>query len=429
MSEQPWVVVGGSVAGLAAAAALSRVVEEVVVVERSEEVAGTVAPQGGLPHVMCLAGNRVLEDLFPGFAQALLDSGAVPGGEDPRRLAVHWPAAGAVRRHLRLPDLGFPRALCGRRTIEPELRRRVAALPNVRLVHDVATDVVRSGARVAGVRLRGGDVLESALLVDATGRGGALRAALGEAGRPLTTEVGVDLRYAGYVVERGPDDGDGAELVVVQNTPDLPRIGVALPLDAKRWHVVLGGYFGIAPPTRPDELVAFARSLADPALVPLLERPLLEEPRRYTFRSSRRCHWERARAGAEGLVAVGDAVASFNPIYGQGMSSALLQAEALAEVVARHGTEPGVERRVARRLGRVVAGPWAVATGGDFAYARTTGVRPRGQRPVGRYLERVMRSAATDETVNGALTAVQQLLAEPSVLFRPRVVARVAAAG
>jgi 2-polyprenyl-6-methoxyphenol hydroxylase-like FAD-dependent oxidoreductase len=427
------VVIGGSIAGLAAAAALSPRAAGVVVVERRQAPpGGSVAAQGHLPHVLLAAGGRVLETLFPGFAQGLLDRGAERGGDDPTRLPCYWTAAGTVRHELRLDDLGFPRALCSRALVEARLRAATLALPNVTLVEAGAEGLVlarsaRGGDVVAGVRLRGGaGTIDADLVVDAGGRSSRVTEWLASAGvpRPRTTEVVVDLRYTAFCVERRPTDLGGAAFGVIQNTRDVPRIGVALPVEGDRWQVVLGGYFGAAAPTDTAGAQAFARGLSDPALAELLGRPGLAEPARYTFRSSLRRHWDGLPRLPRGLCAVGDAVASFNPIYGQGMTSALLQVEALAAAVDRHGAGPRLGAAHARAAAKVVDNPWLTATGGDFAYPATTGRRPPGTTQVNRYVERVTRAAAVDDVVNGAFTRVQQLLAPPPTLFRPVVVAR-----
>jgi 2-polyprenyl-6-methoxyphenol hydroxylase-like FAD-dependent oxidoreductase len=370
--------------------------------------------------------------MFPGFADRLVHRGAVAGGDDPQRLPCHWVAAGTVRDHLRLPDLGFSRALCSRALVEEQLRELTLALPNVRLM-DASVDGLEIGDRsgrhraVGGVALRGSRAsLEADLVVDASGRGSRVETWLAGAGLPTPphSEVVVDLRYTAFVVDRRPEDLDGAAFGVVQNTPRLPRIGVALPMEGGRWQVVLGGYFGDAAPGDPEGARGFAQSLSDPALGELLDRPLHGEASHYTFRSSLHRHWEKLAPAPLGLCAVGDAVASFNPLYGQGMSSALLQAAALGRAIDRHGTGPAFQRAYARAAAKVVANPWLTATGADLVYPATAGNRPPGNALVNRYVERVTRAAAADEIVNGAFTGVQQLLTAPSVLFRPGVVTR-----
>ena len=416
------VVVGGSMAGLAAAATLSTRAREVVVVERHDGLA--LPPQAGLPHAMLVAGALELERLFPGFLQGLRDRGAAAGGPDPTRIPCYWAAAGAVRREQLIRPTGHVRALCSRALIQEQLRRAVAALPNVTWQHGtVATAAVHGGA-VRGVVLRDGTRVEGDLVVDAGGRERGVPAS-GQLPEPPTTEVAVDIRYTAFIVERRPEDLDGAAFAVVQNTPDIPRMGIALPMEDNRWQVAFGGYFGETAPADPDVARDYAaRVLADPVLAPLLERPVLEGPRRYTFRAGRRRHWEDARP-VPGYVAVGDAVASFNPIYGQGMTSALLQARELGRAVDRYGAGRALASAAPKAVAKAVDAPWQISTGADFMYDATVGSRPRGQARINAYVARVMRAAARDDQVNLAFTAVQHLLAPPATLFSPPVLTRV----
>ena len=425
------VVIGGSIAGLATAATLSSRAREVVVLERrTTQGRGSVAPQGDLPHVMLTAGARAMEELFPGFAEQLVQRGAVVGGADPGRLPCYWVAAGTLRDHLRLPDLGFSRALCSRALVEERLRAATLALPNVSLLDASAEGLeVRRGREqhpaVRGVAVRGNaPALEADLVVDASGRNSRVETWLEAAGLPTPphSEVVVDLRYTAFVVDRAPADLEGAAFAVVQNTRDLPRWAWRC-----QWRTTGGRSSWVAtsatpPPSDPEGARTFARSLADPALAELLGRHFLEEPSHYTFRSSLHRHWEKVTPAPHGLCAVGDAVASFNPIYGQGMSSALLQASTLGRAIDRRGGGPALPRAYARAAARIVANPWLTATGSDLVYAATSGDRPPGNAFVNRYVDRVTRAAAVDESVNAAFTGVQQLLAAPPTLFRPGVV-------
>lgn len=420
-------VVGGSVAGLAAAAHLARHSAEVLVVERhalTDNV--TVAPHGAQPHILLAAGAHVLDELFPGAATALIAAGADEAGGDPTRIPGRWAAAGAVRDHIALPGNTAPAILCSRSLLEAYLRTAVRSLPNVAVVHDHAQRLaVDAPLRVTGIHLRDAGLVEADLVIDATGRTAPL-VGTPEVPSPPTSEVAVDVRYTSYVVERRAGDFGGGSFCVVQNTPHQPRGGVAVPREGGAWQIALAGYFGDSAPADPAGARAHAATLADPALVEMFDRPFLEPPRRYHFRSSLRRHWERlGRQHLPGYVPIGDTVASFNPIYGQGMSSALLQARALGRAVEHHGTAPALSARMARECARTVAGPWTIATGGDFVYRQTNGKRPVGQTTVNAYVERLLHAAAYDEEVNAVFSRVQQLLAPPTTLFAPRIIARV----
>lgn len=117
---------------------------------------------------------------------------------------------------------------------------------------------------------------------------------------------------------------------------------------------------------------------------------------------------------------------SFNPVYGQGMSSASLQASALAELVAQHGA--GAERlpkAFYRRIAPIVDNPWKIAAGADFLHPRTTGPKPSGTDLVNRYLAKVQLACHTSPSIAATMLEVQNLLAPPTSLMAPHRVARV----
>lgn len=198
---------------------------------------------------------------------------------------------------------------------------------------------------------------------------------------PATSRVDVNVTCTTVTVRRHADDLGGALFAVVQNTAALARIGVALPAEGDRWHFVLGGYFGDAATRTRDGVRTFARTLPDRAISDLLANDWLGEPASSRFPFSRRQHWERAARLPPGLVVVGDAVASFNPLYGQGMSSAALQAEALGALLDRVGNSPRLPHAFAKATAAVVANPWQIATGADLVYAQTRGPKGRGYGP------------------------------------------------
>ncbi len=328
------------------------------------------------------------------------------------------------------PDLGVAVPLCSRALVETRLRFYVRRLPNITVLDRTTVRGLRAAdGRVRGVdAVRDGDqlVLHADLVVDASGRSARGVRWLADLGvdPPATSRVEVGVSYTAVTVARRPGDADGALFAVVQNTTTSPRIGVALPAESDRWQIVCGGYFGdAATPTR-DGIRAFARSLPDPVISDLLANDWLGEPATFRFPSSRRQHWERVGRPPGGFVVIGDAVASFNPLYGQGMSSAALQAEALGRCLDRYGNSPRLPHAVAKAAATVVANPWQIATGADFIYPQTKGPKPPGTDVLNRYLAKVMAAAADDPTIHLALSRVQHLLAPPPTLLRPGVIRR-----
>jgi hypothetical protein len=203
--------------------------------------------------------------------------------------------------------------------------------------------------------------------------------------------------------------------------PDEPRFGVLLPVEGDRWLVTVGGMRGAEP--TPGE-AGFAAQLdlqRDPALRDAVAgAEPAGEVRGFRPRPCVRRHYERR--GPHGFVAVGDAACTFNPIYGQGVSTAAFGALALREAVARQGIGPAAARKARRGVAAAAANPWLVAGAEDVRYPTTSGgPTGLGVRLQHRYLDRVLALTAIDPAVCASFMAVMSLTRRPAHLFHPRV--------
>ena len=95
-------------------------------------------------------------------------------------------------------------------------------------------------------------------------------------------------------------------------------------------------------------------------------------------------------------LVIGDAICSFNPIYGQGMSVAAIEALALRESLGAPQRLEALAPRFFPKAAAVVDGPWSVAAGGDLAFEGVTGRRPVGTALANWYLGHVHRAASTE---------------------------------
>ena len=436
-------VVGASMAGLLTARALAGHVAQVVVLER-ERLPEQVRPRGRVPqgrhlHLLLSPGLDLLRDWFPGIEEELVARGAVP--TDGRHAYVHQGGAYRARGDWGRPLLSLTRPL-----LESVVRARVTALPNVTLESGVRVERVRlsEGApvRVTGVVVDGTDLptdlptdLTADLVVDCSGRSSSIAHDLAEAGvvAPPVTRVGIDVAYASRLLRRGPDDFEG-RFLMCQDNPGSFRAGVVMPVEGDRWQVTLAGVHGDSPGSTDASMRAFARGLPSPVVAELLERcEPVGDVETYRFPSSQRRHHEKVHDPVPGLVSLGDAACSFDPVYGQGMTSAALQADALARVVADVTARSDVAglrsrdvpRRFYRRAARVVDGPWRIAVGGDFGHPATTGPRPPGSAALNAYVGRVVRASHSSVEVARAFNRVIQLADPPTALVRPALLARV----
>jgi 2-polyprenyl-6-methoxyphenol hydroxylase-like FAD-dependent oxidoreductase len=430
------VVLGASMAGLVAARALADAYAQVVVVDR-DELPETAMHRRGVPHgrhahALLARGQQALEELFPGLTAELIAQG-VPAGD---LLANgRWYVSG---HRLRQENIGLVSLSVSRPLLEGYVRARVRALPNVAFLEScdiLGLTATPDGRRVTGARVRRADgsaeeVLGADLVVDATGRGSRTPIwleALGYA-RPETEQVRVGLGYATRTYRLPPDALDGDLAVLDAMTPDHPRGGALLRLEGDRWMVTLAGMLGDHPPIDPDGFLDFARSLRFPDIYQAVrDAEPLDDPVGFRFPASVRHRYERLDRFPDGLLVVGDAVCSFNPIYGQGMSVAALEALTLRRQLQR-GAVPQ-PRRFFGDLARMVDVPWDIAVGGDLAVPGVQGRRTLKIRLVNAYIARLHAAAAHDSGLASTFVRVAGLVAPPQTLLRPKVALRVLRAG
>jgi len=188
--------------------------------------------------------------------------------------------------------------------------------------------------------------------------------------------------------------------------------------------VTLGGYLGERVPTDEAGFIEFARNLSAPDIYDTIkDAESLSEAVRYNFPANLRRRYERLLRVPESYLVMGDALCSFNPAYGQGMSVAALEAETLQACLAV-GFED-LPRRFYRRTAKIIDVPWRLTAGADLAHPRATGNRTRASGIANWYFGRVLQAATRDELVCRTLFDVTGLVAPPGGFFRPRVLWRV----
>ncbi|MEU9098468.1 FAD-dependent monooxygenase [Streptomyces sp. NPDC048361] len=426
------VVIGGGTAGMLAAAALSEYADDVTVVERDTLPDGP-HPRKGLPqarhaHLLWSGGARAMEGLLPGLSDRWLAAGA-------RRIAlptglVSLNSQGWLRRW---PETQYVIA-CSRNLLDWAVREQTTSHRRIGVLDRTELLSLEGGAdRVTGVRVRtdaGRErVLGADLVVDASGRGSRATRWLGALGvaEPRREEVDSGLAYASRIF-RAPPGAEDFPLVNVQADAGLPipgRTATIVPIEGERWLVTLSGTRGGRPTGCAEEFEAFARSVRHPVVGELIG-PLHPLTDVVVTRStvSRRTYFERVRSWPEGFVVLGDAVATYNPVYGHGLSVAAQGAVALrAHLAARGLTAPGLAGGVQRAVARPVALAWQLAVGQDVLYPGATGPRPgRAATLARRYVERLLLTAAGHPGAARALFDVMTLSAPRTALVAPRVV-------
>jgi hypothetical protein len=118
-----------------------------------------------------------------------------------------------------------------------------------------------------------------------------------------------------------------------------------------------------------------------------------------------------------GRLVIGGAVCSFNPIYGQGVTVAAIEATILQDLL-RTGSPPAAGTYF-RRITKMIDIPWGIAVGADLALPGVAGRRSTQVRLVNTYLPRLHAAASTDDSLAEALIRVMGMLDRPESLLRP----------
>ncbi|MER6532084.1 FAD-dependent monooxygenase [Streptomyces sp. NPDC001508] len=425
------VVIGGSVSGLFAAAALVEHAD-VTLVERDILPEGP-APRRGVPqarhaHLVWSGGVVAFDELLPGLVTDLTNRGArlvhIMGDMVSRAPNEIWFRRFTSTHHRNL--------VCSRDLLDAVIRDRVLSSHGITVRDNTAALRLEGNAtRVTGVRVRSEDrqeeVLAADLVIDASGRGSRAPQWLKELGLPRIAErqVNAGVAYATRLY-RAPGKSTDLQfpLVNVQANPATApgRGGIILPIEDGRWIVTLSGTRGGEPTDDPAAFTDFALALGDPVIGELIKdaEPLGEISTTRSTANQRR-YFEKLHHWPDGFTVIGDAIAGYNPVYGHGITVAAQSALALRHVLdSTDITRPGTAQRLLHAATRPVAGAWDLAIGQDIFYPGASDRPPtRIERALARFVDRAVATGARNPRALGALLDVMSLEKPATRLFSP----------
>jgi 2-polyprenyl-6-methoxyphenol hydroxylase-like FAD-dependent oxidoreductase len=431
------VVLGASIAGLAAARVLSAHFDRVTLIER-DRLNGAQAlaesrkgvPQGSQGHGILTSGYRLLERYFPGLVDELVVAGAQRADTTGDFL---WYQFGGWKLRA---DSGLEGLVVSRPLLDLHVLGRVRALANVQVLDGYeGLEPILDRDRVRGLRVRACVTrrelaIDADLVLDASGRASRAPKWLSEMGFGRVGEsiVKVDVGYASAYFERRPGDLYGARGAMIAGTPPQSTRSAALfGVERDRWLVTLVGAQRDYPPSDRGTFCRFARSLPTPEVYELIaDREPLGPIARFRFPANRRLHFERLQRFPEGFLLLGDSLCCFNPMYGQGVAVAMIEAEAL-DACLLDGRED-LAPRFLRRAVKLIDIPWTVTTGEDRRYA-SAGARGPHTALLHQYVERVHYAARRDPVVLQRFFEVVTMLSAPSAMLSPGFMWRVLRGG
>ncbi|WP_086820227.1 NAD(P)/FAD-dependent oxidoreductase [Allokutzneria sp. NRRL B-24872] len=430
MTMRHALVLGGGFAGTLAAIVLAHHADTVMVVDR-DRLDDAEAPRRGIPHgrhthVLVSGGARALDKLLPGITDHLFSLGAQRIGLPGRYMATAAGGGWFPRHEGRQFIIGCSRAL-----LEATVRERLLDHNNITFVS--SADVVGltgDPARVTGARIRDRATrtertIEADLVIDSTGRSSRAPQWLVELGLPEVEEDVVDPQIF-YVTRRyrAPDGAHNLPAINIMADPTrTDRVrgsGLLLPIENGTWSVTLSGTVGGHPPVEEAGFHDFAAGLPYPTIAELLDlAEPLGSPFGFKADANRRKHFDKLVP--PGFLVLGDAAATFNPVYGHGLTVAARGAVALRDGLARARAEASQD--IQRAIARASQDAWMMATSQDFRFPQTLGPRPESRDGLAqRFQERLGRSAMSRPAIADAQMAIFTLSTSPAeALMRPSV--------
>ena len=431
------IVIGGSIGGMLTARVLSRHFDRVTIVER-DAVPDDSAPRKGVPqgyhvHVVFSGGMKVIDGLFPGFSDELAVRGSVVC-DFAKELC--WYHAGVWKAR---PESGLTSYWQTRPFLEANLRRRLKSDTTIRICseHSVVGLLTDPGkTRITGVEVRPGDGdganerWEAELVVDASGRGSQTPKWLESLNyqRPEETILEVNIGYASRDYEPSHDDSRDWKIMALYGTPpNSTRTGYIFPIEGGRWRVSEVGFLNDSPPNDDEGYLEFAQSLERPDFYEAIKdaKPLTPVST-FKFPADKWRHYEKMSRFPAGLLVIGDAIATFNPVYGQGMSACALEVEELRRLLEScpegNGIPANFYRSFFRRAAKVIDVPWLLATQSDFLYPQTQGKRLLHTNALNWYLVRVLRLCSGNDRITQTFYEILHFIKKPTAFFHPSIV-------
>lgn len=434
------VVLGASMGGLLAARVLADFFETVTVVERDllpdDPAVRRGVPQGRHVHVLLARGAQTFDELFPGFLDELVADGA-PVWDDGELSKLHLSfgghdilRSGKVSKEPKALAIHMP----SRPFLECHVRRRLQAMSNVTILsgHEVVElAATPDRRRVTGVRVVSPNdgaerELTADIVIDAMGRGAhtpALLESLGY-GRPVEDHIVMHTNYVSQLL-RIPAGTLKEMLVDIGPAPDRPAGMFLSGYENDTWMFTVFGMVGHEPPRDLADMLSFAQEYCPAHLIAAMRAAEpIGEVAHHHMPSSQWRRYDKMSRLPDGLLVCGDAICSFNPIYGQGMTVAALEAVALRACLRRG--DAALPGRYFRASAKPIGVAWQMVASLDLAFPAVVGRRSRWLRVATRLVDWALTASESDPVVAVRFFRVNSLIDHPIRLLHPAFVCRAA---
>ncbi|MGN9865370.1 FAD-dependent oxidoreductase [Bacillus swezeyi] len=425
------VVIGGGIAGKLAAKALSHFFQQIIIVEADQEYKEKVprkrVPQSDHPHVLLKRGEEAIEMLFPEIVSQLIEDGSIVTNFTKD---LKWHHFGYWKKRF---SGEFTMVQQSRPMLEWHLQRRVEEVPHITTRYETKTEqllVNKHDHTVRGVRVRSlktglTEELDASFVVDASGSASKSIDWLQALDVKVKEEkVKIQLFYATRLYSlKKQEYPEWQNLLISPSFPDNPYGAYIQTLEENRFSVTFSGYANAHAPQTNEAFISYAKKLPVPDVLQFLEgaEPLSDiKIHRVPYQLRRR--FDQAKNIPEGFIIIGDAHCRFDPLFGQGISVAAVQALELQSCLFQtKRTDKGFGERFHKKISKIIDVPWEMATTEALRHPDIKGERTFVQPYKQWYSKRVYELSATDPEIYIRLVRVMNLIRGPLHLFHPKV--------
>jgi 2-polyprenyl-6-methoxyphenol hydroxylase-like FAD-dependent oxidoreductase len=423
-------------AGLLAARVLSDFYQTVTLIER-DRLADAVVQRKGIPqgrhlHSLLSRGSLALDELFPGLLDELLAAGVnVLDDGDLSRVYIRFGSYRFNRSEKFTDPASLVQYLPSRPVLEFHVRGRVRALGNVSFLdnHDAVEPIADSSERIVGVRVVNRGIgketaFHADLVVDAMGRAARTPSFLENLGygRPAEERSAANGTYYSQLVSIPP--GMIAEKLVLASGGKESAAGGLVAYEHGTW-ILTVTHLGAAgePPTDLAGMRALAEQFTPPSMVAgLRSAEPLGDVAVFRYPGGVWRRYDRMPRLPVGLLVIGDALCTLNPVWGQGMTMAALEALALHDCLL--GGKADVAGRFFRGAARHIGPTWALNQARDRTLSPARGRRSMSRRLTNWTMNKAFEAAENDIMLTERFTRVNNLIDPPTRLQDPMLMAR-----
>lgn len=435
MNNESAIIIGGSIAGLITARVLINYFDRVTIIEKdclpTKPQFRYGVPQSNQPHMLLSKGQEILEDFFPGLTEELFSKNAAKVNmtwDFPFLLTTkEW----SPRFKSTINSIG-----CSRNLLESTIRDRVKKLKAVHILeNNFAIDLLGNEDKtvILGVVIKNKNKktinIKGDLIVDASGRNSQAQRWLENLGyiKPKIITIDCNISYASRIY-RSPQtfERDWKGVFVKTKAPDRKKGGAIFPIENEQWIVVLTGRQNNFPSIKEAEYLKFAQNLPTQLIYKSIikAKPL---SRIFPYRGLKNVfkQYNLMSRFPENFIILGDAFCTFNPVNGQGMTVAALEAKILDQLLCNHREKSsGFSLLFQKKLASIITPSWVMAINQDLAwdldYSST--LLESLKRKYFTYLE---QAACQDPEIWLNFLQVLNLSLSPEALFSPKIFSKV----